>query len=199
MNRISTALGLVLALGACTADAPTPLAPDRVESAVAGAEVETTPATSRGALITMDEAIFFFTHFDAQRGLMSVHGAIVELCEGLPLTTTPRTIVATPAEIGQRLVKLGEEDQPVVVYRTETGELTCGLVLSPEARVAAGTVRHDQVFTLASFKATWRGQVTGPDGAPLRLTEVYQLSADIHDPNNPDFWSLNASEILVHR
>ncbi|MGD2069279.1 MAG: hypothetical protein PVI57_11445 [Gemmatimonadota bacterium] len=199
MKRISTALGLALALGACTADAPTPLAPERVGSAVAAEDIGTASASSRGAFITMDETIFFFTHFDARRGLMSVHGAIVELCEGLPLSTTPRTIVATPAEVGQRLVKIGERDQPVVVYRTDTGQLTCGLVLSPEARVAAGTVHHDQVFTLASFKATWRGRVTGPDGTPLRLTEAYQLTGDLHDPNNPDFWSLNASEILVHR
>jgi hypothetical protein len=187
------ALALSSALVACEADGPTtPTAEAPVfESHVAGHE-------SFGAVIQMDETLYGFTHFDAARGLMAVHGWIVEFCQGQPLSTTPRVIVATPSAIGQTLVKLGERDQPVVVYRTETGAVSCALVLSEEARVASGMVRHDQVFTLASFKATWRGRVTAPDGSSHPYTEVYQLTADIHDPNNPDLWSLNASKILVH-
>lgn len=197
MDRISFALILIVAVGiaACdTAQPDTPLAPEDLPTALA--PTATDPA-SHGAIITLDETVPFFAHFDAKRGLMSVHGGLVELCQGDPFTTVARMIVETPSEIEQTLFKFGEEEQPVVIYRTSTGAVTCGLVLSEEARVASGMVRHDQVFTLASFKATWRGDVTAPDGSSHHLTEVYQLSADIHDPNNPATWSLNASQILI--
>lgn len=197
MHRFALFALTILALAACDTEAPTapePLAPDALPTAAAPAA----NSGSWGAVITRDETVPFFAHFDAQRGLVSLHGGYVEFCTRQPFTFVPRMIVETPSQIEQTLFKFGQESQPVVVYRSEDGVVSCELANSPEARVAAGMVRHDQIFTLASFKATWRGTVSAPDGSTHHLTEVYQLTADIHDPNNPALWSLNASKILIH-
>lgn len=189
-------LALVWGMTACQADGPLTPTPD-----TSAADVTTTldvaPPSSRG-IVSDDEVVFFFAHFDAARGLMSVHANFVTFCAEEPFAFTSRTIVTTPSQIAQRLVKLGDDNQPVVIYRTNTGALTCDLVNSPEVRVASGFVHHEQTFTLASFQATWWGTVTAPDGSSHPYSEKYQLSADIHDPNNPDLWSLNASQILIH-
>lgn len=208
MRGTTFAIALTLTLGtaACGVESTSPLTEphgqhvrslESSQSAQASSAAPGVAAGSYGAVLTNDETIPFFVHYDAARDLMSVHGGLVELCRGTSLGTAPRMIVDTPSEISQRLVKIGQEEQPVVIYRTETGAFSCALVLAQEARVASGMVRHDQVFTLASFKATWRGTVTAPDGSSHHLTEVYQLTADIHDPNNPALWSLNASQILI--
>ncbi len=199
MSRVSSILAAILLVGVAACDAPTPTEPLTQPSAqFAAATPGFAPSTSGGAVLVSDEVFFAFANFDVQRGLMSVHGYFVQLCEGDALSRTPRTSVITPSAISQRLVKLGEDDQPVVIYRTTTGALTCALINSPEARVASGFVHHSQVFTLASFTATWRGTVSAPDGSTHHLTENYQLTADIHDPNNPDLWSLNTARVLIH-
>ena len=196
--RFASALAvLALAVTACgEADTTAPLVPQGSRDATV--DLPTLAAASNGATIDKDETLAYFINFDADRGLVSVHGAVVPICQGNPATPLARTVVTTPSQVEQRLVFLGGEDEPVVIYRSETGQVSCDLVLSQNARVGEGLVRHDQVYSLASFKSTWRGVVTAPDGSTHHYTEVYQLTGDLHDPNNPDLWSLNTAQILVH-
>lgn len=201
MRRSTSVLMLAALSGALGCEPTSPTMPMPIaspEKSLVTDETADASLAAGGAVVVTDETFFLFAHYDAARGLMSVHGLWAEFCLGRPLTTTPRTIVTTPSQIAQRLVALGEESQPVVVYRTTTGALSCGLVASPEVRVASGMVRHSQTFTLASFAATWRGPVMSPDGSTHHLAETYQLTADAHDPNNPTTWSLNASAILIN-
>lgn len=204
MSRASSVVvfGLVTALAACeAADPATPLAPDpAAESTVAPSILANLgdPAGLHGASVTWDDAVVGFIHYDAGHHLVAVHGYIVQLCLGDPLTKEPRMIVETPSAISQRFVAVRADDEPVVVYRSDTGAFSCALVASPDVRVASGSVAHDQTFTAASFQSTWRGTVTAPDGSSNHLTETYQLTGDAHDPTNPAKWSLNASKILIH-
>jgi hypothetical protein len=194
-------LGLVSGLAACeTTDPAMPLTTERSAEAAEAPLTGTLgdPSAPHGASVFWDSTYVGFAHYDASRHLMAVHGYIVPLCEGNPLGKEPRMTVETPAQIAQRFVAVRADDEPVVVYRTDTGALTCALVTSAEARVASGSVRHRQTFTLASFEATWVGAVMAPDGSADDLTETYQLTADVHDPNNSAKWSLNASSILIH-
>ncbi len=187
---------VTLVVTACGVDEPTrPVLPEPSRDVTAAP-----PSTgaSEGSIIEKDGTLYGFVNFDAERGLVSVHGWIVQYCEGNPLTPVPRTIITTPSQVAQRAVFIGQKEQPVVIYRSDTGNVTCALILSPDVRVGSGMVHHDQVFTLASFKATWRGDVMAPDGSTHHYTEVYQLTGDLHDPNNPDLWSLNTAQILVH-
>jgi hypothetical protein len=199
MRPVTSVLTLTLALGLAACDAAETSAPLAPESPAEAAATPVNPG-SHGAMVTRDSFPPLFIHFDADRGLMSVHGGYVEFCHGVPgsdLTPAPRLIVDTPSQISQRMVKVDQVEEPVVVYRTATGAFSCALVLSQEARVASGMVRHNQVFTAASFTSTWRGTVMGPDGSTHHLTEKYQLTGDAHDPNNSALWSLNASTILI--
>lgn len=195
VTMFALSLTLVGGVAACDAgDVGVPTSPE--VTTPSAAVVAETADQSQGAIVVFDETVAFFIHHDARRGLMSLHGGLAEFCLGLPITTTPRQIVATPSEISQTLFRIGEDEQPVVIYRTDEPVVSCALANSP-ARVAAGTVRHDQTFTLGSFAARWEGEVTAPDGSTHHLTEVYQLTADVHDPNDPALWSLNTSKILL--
>ncbi len=196
-TSVITLAALALTASACgVEDTTAPLGTERTESPVAAGLV--TPPQSNGAMITVDETPAFFINIDARRGLVAIHGAFVQLCEGDPFTFASRTWITTPSAVLQELVRISATEEPVVIYRSETGEVSCDLVVSPEARVGEGMVHHDQVLSLASFKSTWRGEVTAPDGSTHHYTEVYQLTGDLHDPNNPALWSVNAAKILVH-
>lgn len=196
-TSVITLVALALTASACgVEDTTAPLGTERTESPVAAGL--DTPAQSQGAIITNDQSLTYFVNFDADRGLVAIHGIYVEICESDPFTLASRTRITTPSAVLQELVRISAAEEPVVIYRSETGAVSCALALSPEVRVGEGMVHHDQVLSLASFKSTWRGEVTAPDGSTHHYTEVYQLTGDLHDPNNPTLWSVNAAKILVH-
>ena len=72
----------------------------------------------------------------------------------------------------------------------------CGFLTGPK-RIAEGTVRRISNFSNANFSVSWTGFIDGVDGQEWRLTEVYQLTADAHDPNNSDSWVAHVSKILL--
>lgn len=152
-----------------------------------------------GAVIVRDEVGTFFINVDAGRNRVSVH-VPPGICQGAGLNIEDRMIVFTPSAVMQELFLIRDEAAGVVVLEGSSSAPLlanfCGTLNGP-ARIAAGTVRHLQTFTLASFAAHWTGLITGVNGEPLRLTEVYQLTADLHDPNNPALWSENAQHIIL--
>lgn len=197
MGTTMRALVLILAGGViagCEQRAPESVAAPEWESATV-----ISPEQSAGAVVEVDEANVFFFHFDAERGLLSAH-LPSDFCLGEPLNVADRQIITTPSEIQQRIVQISDADSRVAVYRASSlADLTsdfCGFLLGP-TKVAEGTVRHTQTLSNASFASRWTGTIEAVGGGRLHLTEVFQLTADAHDPNNPATWSVNASRILL--
>lgn len=158
-----------------------------------------TPSQSHGAIIEFDETTVFFFNFDAERGLLSAH-LPSDFCSGAPLNVGDRQIVTTPSEIRQRFVRIQDGESQVAIYRASSpNDLFsdfCGFLQGPN-KVAEGTVRHSQTLSNASFAAHWGGTVESIGGATLHLSEVFQLTADAHDPNNAAEWSFNVEKILL--
>lgn len=198
MRRILSASIPVIALAALGACGDGP-GSDRLLAPSPADLAATTAEGSRGAIVEYDQSILFFFHFDARRGLLSAH-VPADLCAGAPPNVGDRQIVTTPSAIQQRLVKATDIDSRVAVYRAESADDPfpdlCAFLDGP-GKVAEGVVHHTQTFTNASFAAHWGGTVQGVDGSTYHLSESYQLTADAHDPNNPELWSLNASRILL--
>lgn len=193
-RSIPLVLTLGLVAGACSDSerAGEPLAPETGSRASVAEQ-------SMGAMVVRDEHELFFFHFDAKRGLLSAH-LPSDRCLGAPLNVGDRQIVTTPSAIQQELVKAVDTDSHVAVYRASSmNDLfpdICGFLLGPN-KVAEGVVRHTQTFTNASFAAHWGGFIEGVDGGTLHLSETYQLTASAQEPDNPAYWSLNASQILL--
>lgn len=191
----STSIAVALLATACSErGADGVLAPEQTSAAVSAT------AQSAGAVVDFDQVVTLFFNFDAKRGLLSVHGAGAFGCAGQQLSIADRQIVDTPSEIQQRLVKIQDGDSWVSVHRasalSDAFPDLCGFLSGP-TRVAAGVVRHTQTFTLASFAAHWGGTIRTPSGDPVHLSEIYQLTADIHDPNNPALWALNTAQVIL--
>jgi len=161
-----------------------------------------------GAMIMRFETVAFTVLFDAERQLLSAHMpsdlAICGLGDGeLPVVEVQ--VVRTPSQIGQRAVtQKGEEH--ITIYHASSladaglggnlalagfvnlegdGSAFCSFLAGPN-RIAEGTVQRISTFSLASFHARWTGTIHGVDGRDYHVTEIYQLNADPHDPNNPD-------------
>lgn len=193
LARLTPLLALGLLATACSEQSPEGLLAPRQSLA-------TMSGQSRGAVIIIDEFPALFFNFDAARGLLSIHGAGIFGCTGQQVNIADRLIIETPSAIQQRLVQVQDGDSWVSVHRASSlGDAfpdLCGFLAGP-SRVAAGFVKHSQTFTHASFAAHWGGTIQTPAGGPVHLSEVYQLTADAHDPNNPAHWSLNAVQILL--
>ncbi len=73
----------------------------------------------------------------------------------------------------------------------------CNFLSGPNL-IAEGRVNRLSNLSNASFVARWTGTIRTPDGAPVRLTEIYQLRGDAQEPNNSAAWVVDVSEILLH-
>lgn len=208
-----TVLSLVLsglfvaALAACsTSEGESPLAP-RSEIAPA--------AAGSGAMIIRTPTTAFVVHLDAERELLSVH-APSTLCVSGGVNVAEAQFVINPAEIGQFIALLKDEDAAVSIYRASSfagtgldgafdfagfpdlvdGVALCSFLAGPD-RIAEGTVRRVSNLSNASFSVSWTGWIESADGDPIKLTEVYQLKADARNPGDSDEWRVNASKILL--
>jgi len=210
--RQTIAVVAVFALGTGTLacdrrDPSSPLAPSPAAAV--------TSPQAQGATIIEDQVTSFTVHLDAARGLLSLH-APSTVCAGGGVPIVDRRRVLTPSEIAQAIFQTSSAAEPVAVYHASslaeagfagTGSLLgfgglvdvdafCTFIEGP-ARIAEGTVRRFGTLSNASFAIHWVGTLTGVDGRPYHLTEVYQLGGDAHDPNNPAFFVEHLSRILL--
>ncbi|HEX9728203.1 MAG TPA: hypothetical protein VGA37_06850 [Gemmatimonadales bacterium] len=205
-SLVAAALSLVV-LGACAPDATSPIALQPLTSHQAN--------EAGGAVIVRGTVSTFLAHLDTRRGLLSIH-APTTLCLGGGFNTAEAQFVTTPSEVQQFIAQLRSDNEQIAVYAA-TAFADAGMVgtagtagiggivdvgafcafLQSPALVASGSVRRVSVFSNASFSAHWTGAITSPTGESRRLTEVYQLGASVHDPNNPATWVVHASKVQL--
>jgi len=211
---LSFALG-GLVLGGCDgARTESVLAP---EAEMLAASTTADVSAASGAMIVRFQAITFTLIFDAERQLLAAHmPSDVFVCGGSePLNVVEVQRVTTPSQIGQRMAKQ-TADEVVTIYHAASpadaglaasinffgffdifnGTAFCNFLTGPN-RIAEGTVQRLSTFSLASFHARWTGRIQGVDGRDYQLTEVYELTADVHDPNNPDTFVEPVVRILL--
>lgn len=169
-----------------------------------------------GAMVVRGSTLSFLVHFDAERGLLSLH-APSTVCGAGSLNVDDFQFVTTPSAIGQFIALLRSGSEQVAVYRAgsladagivgtaETAGIGgivnfgafCAFIAGP-TRIAEGTVRRVSVLSNASFSATWTGTIDAVSGGTVKLTELYQLGADAQDPSNPATFVVHVSKILLN-
>jgi hypothetical protein len=168
-----------------------------------------------GALIVRFNAASFIVHLDGDAGLLSLH-APSTVCGAGSLPVVQVMQVRTPSAIGQFIAQVKSPAEAVTIYHatsfddagissdlefagfanlTDVGAF-CAFIQG-DRRMAEGVVRRVSTFSNASFSAHWTGKIQGPDGERYSLTEVYQLGADAHDPNNPATFVEHVSKIRL--
>lgn len=217
---ITTALS-VMALGACERAPDEILGPNPGRVPAASASAESSPS---GAVILQFASplsrpdtfsnVQFVLIFDAERQLLSAHMPS-DVCGDGQLNIVHFQRIETPSAIGQVIAKQTGDGQ-VAVYHASSLAVAglasdisfvgfadlvdiatfCNFLSGPNL-IAEGTVSLLATFSFASFHARWEGTIQGVDGRDYRLTEIYQLNADIHDPNNPDTFTEPVVDILL--
>ncbi len=202
-------LVLLTSLAACN---ESPISPDRT------ADLAPAPSMAMGAQIdTLQNQVSFILTFDPQRHLLSAH-LPSNFCtanrDPLNLVTVIR--IRTPSDIDQFIRRLQGSDLTVSVYHATSpadaglestinsfgffnivdGAKFCAFLSSPNL-IAEGHVDRVQIVTNASYHARWTGMIQGVDGQQYHLTEIYQLNADAHDPNNPATFTEPVVSILL--
>jgi len=215
--RTFPAVGLAIALGGTALGACDGAREDRVLAPLAASTTADVSAAS-GAVIIRFPAVTFTLVFDAERQLLAAHmPSDAFVCGGSePLNVVEVLRVTTPSEIGQRVALQTSDAERVAIYRATSpadaglaasinffgfnnifdGAKFCDFLTGPN-RIAEGTVQRLSTFSLASFHARWTGRIQGVDGRDYHLTEVYGLTADAHDPNNPDTFAEPVVRILL--
>jgi hypothetical protein len=196
-------IAAALALLAACADAPgeLPLGPAHDTAA----RVDGVPlASNNGATVDRFPNIQFLLIYDPDTQLLSAHMPS-DICGAgaFNLVDVQRVRTSSPVNSVSSVVK--DEDSQAAIYRASSpaeaglaGDLNffgftdivdvgqfCAFMSGPQL-VAEGTVQSLSTFSAASFHLQRTGVVQGVDGQDYHLTEVYQLNADAHDPNNPD-------------
>ena len=174
-------------------------------------------AGAGGAVIVRFSTASFILVFDAERQLLSAHMPS-NVCGDGNLSIVQVLRVTTPSEIGQRFAQLTSDDEQVAVYHAASpadaglsGTIDsfgfpnvvdfatfCAFLSGPN-RIAEGTVKRLSTFSAASFHARWTGIIQGVDGRDYHVTEVYQLTADAHDPTNPAGFEQQIASILLNQ
>jgi hypothetical protein len=213
--RSRTGLGLtwLLLLAPLTAcDQADGTAPTGPEPSLAATP---TLSAENGATIVRMPQAEFVVHLDAARGLLAVH-APSNVCGAGSLNEGELLKVTTPSQIEQMNAQYRYDEGQVAIYRASsfadaglTGgfDLTglggivnfgqfCSFLVGPD-RIAEGTVRRVSNFSNANFSVVWQGTLELVGGGWTKLAETYELTGAADDPNNPDFWSLNNSKILL--
>ena len=203
LSWISIALG-VLMLPACDGAREDPVAP-AVDVLVAAASAPQT-GSGNGAVIIRFPNNQFILIFDAERQLLAAHMPS-NICGDGAFNVVQFQRVETPSEIGQVLAKQTANEDVSIYHASSLDEVGvasdigfiafsdlvdigkfCTFMSGPN-RIAEGIVNQLATFSFASFHARWVGTIQGVDGRDYRLNEVYQLNADIFDPNDPDTFS----------
>jgi hypothetical protein len=206
----------VMTLGACDrAPDEALVTPDRGGPAAASSSAG--PAASGVVILARPDTfstIQFILIFDAERELLAAHMPS-DICGDGAFNVVRFQRLRTPSAIGQVIAKQTGDGQ-VAIYRAsslaEAGLASdisfisfsdlvdigtfCSFMSGPN-RIAEGTVNLLATFSFASFHARWIGTIQGVDGQDYRLTEIYQLNADIFDPNNVDTFTEPVVEILL--
>lgn len=179
---------------------PDPLAPTPPPATVR-AEA---PGNGGGAVVTRFQNTEFILVFDEKRELLAAHMPST-VCREPGLNPVDVMRVEKPSQVATVFAKVTSDDAVVSIYHatspSDAGleatihsygfpnvvdfDAFCAFLEGPD-RIAEGTVRRITTFTGASFHGRWTGTLQGTDGRDYRLTEVYQLNADAHDPFNPD-------------
>jgi hypothetical protein len=166
-----------------------------------------------GAAVIRFATVSFILIYDADRQLLSAHMPS-DICGPGRLNIVQVQQVVTPSHIGQFIAQVKSDDEQVAVYDASSPEEAglsapidffgfpdvvdfqkfCDFLGGPKL-IAEGTVKRISTFSLASFHARWTGTIQGVDGRAYRLTEVYQLTADPHDPNNAAKFSQRVAHI----
>lgn len=158
-----------------------------------------------GAMVMRFQGVEFILVFDEERQLLAAHMPSNVCVSGDPgLNPVEVMTVRTPSQVSSLLATVRADDAWVSVYhassRTDAGILAsinsagffqvdlgvlCPFLTGPNL-IAEGQVRRITTASAASFHGRWVGRIEGLNGEEYHLTEVYQLNADVHDPNNPD-------------
>jgi hypothetical protein len=196
-------IAAALALLAGCADAPgeLPLGPAHETAA----RVDGVPlASNNGATVDRFPNIQFLLIYDPDTQLLSAHMPS-DICGAGAFNLVDVQRVRTPSPVNSVSSVIKDEDSQAAIYRAGSpaeaglaGDLNffgftdiadidqfCAFMSGPQL-VAEGTVQSLSTFSAASFHLRRTGVVQGVDGQDYHLTEVYQLNADAHDPNNPD-------------
>jgi hypothetical protein len=200
-RSLSIVAGLAGLLAACEGPAHNPLGPN---DAAGRPMLGVSAAGGNGATIDEFDNIVFFLIYDAERELLAAHMPSNICGEGAFNVVHVRR-VTTPSQIGQLTSRLTDREEQVAIYHaasladagmTSPGidfmgfpdifdlGIFCAFLEGPNL-IAEGPVNRLSTFSLASFHGRWTGILQAVDGREYHLTEIYQLNADAHDPNNP--------------
>lgn len=204
----------VLAFTAC-GDVPTDasLEQDVQLSATRAAPTSAAGQQGGGAVVSRFSSPFLMLVYDAGTELLAAHMPS-DLCSGGSPNVLEVKRVDTPSDVSQVVNQVKSKEAQVAVYDagspSEAGLVAgidffgqndivdvvqfCAFLAGPD-RIAEGTVQRISTFSPASFHARWTGTIQGVDGRDYRLTEVYHLNADVHDPNNPDTFEQTVARV----
>lgn len=212
-HSLVTSMALSVAMLGFTAceNLPSDASPESLPEAASTttASADATTQAGSGAVVGRFSNIFFILVYDAETELLAAHMPS-SFCgeDGLnvgDLNVIEVQRVQTPSDVVPVVNTAKSDDAQVAVYHAGSpaeaalasgidffgfGNIVdlnqfCAFLTGPN-RIAEGSVRRISTFSPASFHARWTGTIEGVDGRDYKLTEVYQLNADIHDPNNPD-------------
>lgn len=210
--------GTVAALVLVTACAEIPVEPLLDAAGDADAPVSVVSQSSSnagGATVDRFPNIQFLLIYDPDTQLLSAHMPS-DICGAGEFNTINVQRVRTPSPVNTVSTLIKDEDSRAAIYRAsspaEAGLASdlnffaftdivdvgrfCAFMSGPQL-VAEGTVRSLSTFSAASFHLQRTGVVQGVDGQDYHLTEVYQLNADAHDPNNPDTFTEIVSRVSL--
>lgn len=168
------------------------------------ASAEANMQAGSGAMVGRFPSGSFLLIYDAETELLAAHMPS-NICAGGGANIVEVQRVDLPSDVVESVSLVKSDDAQVAIYDAgspaEAGLAAgidffgqqnivdvvqfCGFLLGPD-RIAEGSVRRVSTLSPASFHARWTGTIEGVDGRDYKLTEVYQLNADVHDPNNPD-------------
>lgn len=204
----------VLAFTAC-GDAPTDasLEKDVQLSATRAAPTSATGQQGGGAVVIRFSNPFFILVYDAETELLAAHMPS-DVCASGNFNVLEVQQVQTPSDVVPFVSQVKSNEAQVAVYHAGSpaeAALASGIdffgladivdvgqfcaFLAGDDRIAEGTVQRISTFSPASFHARWTGTIQGVDGRDYRLTEVYHLNADVHDPNNPDTFKQTVARV----
>lgn len=205
----------VLALVTACAETPTEPVLDQANEPDARVSLLSSANSAGGATIDRFTNIQFILIYDAESQLLSAHMPST-ICGAGEFNVVDVKRVRTPSHVNSVVSTIKDDDSQAAVYRAESpsdaglsGNLSffgfteiadlaqfCAFLAGPNL-IAEGTVQSISTFSAASFHLRRTGTIHGSDGQEYHLTEVYQLNADAHDPNNPDTFREIVSRISL--
>lgn len=156
---------------------------------------------------------FFILVYDVETELLAAHMPS-DVCASGNFNVFEVQRVETPSDVVPLVNEVKSKEARVAVYHAGSpaeAALASGIdffgpadivdvgqfcaFLAGSDRIAEGTVQRISTFSPASFHARWTGTIQSVDGRDYRLTEVYHLNADVHDPNNPDSFEQTVARV----